>query len=100
MAYPDPQAAARRSVERRIQRFLDSIRHDRTRVSIDQHANLALAIACLERADYPSAEDAMMLVEKDWAPRFPPAREPAAVPELVAHFGRLIAHASNGASGS
>jgi hypothetical protein len=55
VAYPDPQLAARRNVMRRIQRFMDGIRNGEGQFSLDQQANLALAIESLERADYAAA---------------------------------------------
>lgn len=81
----------RRNLAYRIERFLTRIRSEGTQPDVDAMANLALALACLERDDYPAGQDAMLLAEKSWAPRFPPAGEPRPLAELVAQFERLVA---------
>lgn len=79
----------RRNLADRIERFLTGIRTAGTEPDVDAIANLTLALECLERADYPAGQDAMLLAEKGWAPRLPPATEPRPLAELVAQFERL-----------
>lgn len=81
----------RRNLAHRIERFLTRIRDGGVQPDVDAIANLTLAIDCLERDDYPAGQDAMLLAEKGWAPRFPPAIEPKLLAELVAQFERLVA---------
>jgi hypothetical protein len=53
--------------------------------------NLAVALECLERRDYAAGEDAMMLAEFGWPPRFPKPAPAPPIPELMKAFERLAA---------
>lgn len=81
----------RRNLAYRIERFLTRIRTEGSQPDVDAIANLTLAIDCLERDDCPTGQDAMMLAEKGWAPRFAVTIEPKPLAELVAQFERLVA---------
>jgi hypothetical protein len=55
----------------------------------DAIANFEVALECLERADYPDGEDAMIWGEYGFAPRFPRPAEPPPIDKLVERFERL-----------
>ena len=82
-------ATARRNLVHRIDRFFKP--ENDSQPSADALDNLAIALACLEREDHPGGEDAMMLAEKGWPPRF--ARTTPARPrcELMEAFERIRA---------
>ena len=55
----------------------------------DAIANFEVALECLERADYPGGEDAMIWGEYGFAPRFPRPTEPPPIGKLIERFERL-----------
>lgn len=86
IVYPNPQDAAQRNLAQRIERYFKSA----TGLTGNQAANLAEAVRSLQSGQYPTGEDAMMLAEKDWPPRFPqPDVEAKPLAELVADFERV-----------
>jgi hypothetical protein len=75
----------------RIDRFVKHIQTDGFQPGPDAIANFEVALECLERADYPAGEDAMILGEYGFAPRFPRPAEPAPTKGLIEHFQGLLA---------
>ncbi|MGE5149965.1 MAG: hypothetical protein ACM3II_07590 [Rhodospirillaceae bacterium] len=57
----------------------------------DAIANFEVALERLERADYPSGEDAMIRGEYGYAPRSPRPADPPPIGKLIERFERLRA---------
>ena len=73
----------------RIARFIGRINTEGLQPNVDAMANLEQALAALEQGVYSVGEDAIMLAEKGWEPRFPMTGEAQPVSELVEAFKRL-----------
>jgi hypothetical protein len=84
---PTAMRTARRNLVQAIDRFVRSVPEP----TADQLANMLAALEALERADYPTGEDAIYLAERGWKPRFPPTEAVPSLAELVERFERLRA---------
>jgi hypothetical protein len=88
---PTAVRTARRNLVQRIDRFLRRIQTKGLQPGLDAIANFEVALECLERADYPGGEDAMIWGEYDFAPRFLRPTEPPPIGQLIERFERLRA---------
>jgi hypothetical protein len=68
---PTAVRTARRNRVHRVERFVRRIQTESFQPDPDAIANFEVALECLERADYPDGEDAMIWGEYGFAPRFP-----------------------------
>jgi hypothetical protein len=75
----------------RFDRFVRRIQTEGLQPGPDAIANFEVALECLERADYPGGEDAMIWGEYGFVPRFPRPTEPPLIGELIERFERLRA---------
>lgn len=73
----------------RIERYVQRIETEGVQPTVHALANFEVALECLDRSDYPGGEDAILWGEYGFAPRFPRARDPAPVQELIARFKEL-----------
>jgi hypothetical protein len=86
---PTAVRTARRNLVQRIERFVRRIQTEGFQPGPDAIANFEVALECLERADYPGGEDAMIWGEYGFAPRFPRPVEPLPIDKLIERFERL-----------
>jgi len=86
---PTAVRTARRDLVQRIDRFVKRVQVAGFQPGPDAITNFQVALECLERADYPAAEDAMMCSEYGFAPRFAPPQASPPLPELISRFGAL-----------
>ena len=86
---PTAVRTARRNLVQRIDRFVRRIQTEGLQPGPDATANFEVALECLERADYPGGEDAMIWGEYCFATRFPRPTEPPPIGELMERFERL-----------
>jgi hypothetical protein len=88
---PTAVRTARRNLVQRIDRFLRRIQTEGLQPGPDAIANFEVALECLERADYPGGEDAMIWGEHGFAPRFARPTELTPIGKLIERFERLRA---------
>jgi hypothetical protein len=86
---PTAVRTARRNLVQRIDRFVRRIQTKALQAGPDATANFEVALECLERADYPGGEDAMLWGEYGFAPRFSRPTKPPPIGELIERFERL-----------
>jgi hypothetical protein len=88
---PTAVRTARRNLVQRIDRFVRRIQTEGFQPGPDAIVNFEVALECLERADYPGGEDAMIWGAYGFAPRFPRPAEPLPIGKLIERFERLRA---------
>ena len=88
---PTAVRTARRNLVQRIDRFVGRIQTEGFQPGPDAIANFEVALERLERADYPSGEDAMIRGEYGYAPRSPRPADPPPIGKLIERFERLPA---------
>ena len=86
---PTAVRTARRNLVQRIDRFVRRIQTEGFQPGPDALANFEVALECLERADYPGGEDAMIWGEYGFAPRFPRPTGPPLIGKLIERFEQL-----------